>query len=73
MEFLAERGADLLAESNEGWTPLRIADGVHYTGTVKRADHAAALLRRIMQARGVYTAEHEHDVNSVAVVKPAGR
>ncbi len=28
VEFLAERGADLLAESNEGWTPLRIADGV---------------------------------------------
>ena len=46
---------------------------MHYTGTVKRADHTAALLRRIMQARGVYTAEHERDVNSVAVVKPAGR
>ena len=73
VEFLAERDADLLAESNEGWTPLRIADGVHYTGTVKRADHTAALLRRIMQERGVYTAEHERDVNSVAVVKPTGR
>ena len=70
---LTERGADLLAESDEGWTPLRIADGVHYTGTVKRADHTAELLRRIMQEQGVYTAEHERDVNSVAVVKPAGR
>ena len=73
VEFLAERGADLLAESGEGWTPLRVADGVHYTGTVKRADHTAALLRRIMQEQGVYAAEHERDVNGVAVVKPAGR
>ncbi len=70
--FLAERGADLLAESREGWTPLRIADGVHYTGTVKRADHSAELLRRIMRDRGVYDDErHARDVNSVAVVKPA--
>ena len=72
VEFLAERSADLLAESNEGWTPLRIADGVHYTGTVKRADHTAELLREIMQERGVYDAsKHARDVNSVAVVKPA--
>ena len=72
VEFLAERGADLLAESNEGWTPLRIADGVHYTGTVKRADHTAELLRQIMKDRGVYDDErHARDVNSVAVVKPA--
>ena len=73
VRFLAERGADLLAESNEGWTPLRVADGVHYTGTVKRADHTAELLRQIMKDRGVYTAQHERDVNSVAVVKPAGQ
>ena len=73
VSFLVERGADLLAESSEGWTPLRIADGVHYTGTVKRADHTAALLRELMKERGVYAAEHERDVNSVAVVKPAGQ
>ena len=74
VDFLPERGADLLAESNEGWTPLRIADGVHYTGTVKRADHAAELLREIMQDAGTYDeAKHARDVNSVAVVKPEGR
>ena len=72
VEFLVERGAELLAETTEGWTPLRIADGVHYTGTVKRADHTAGLLRQIMQDRGVYTSAHDRDVNSVAVVKPAG-
>ena len=71
VQFLVDKGADLLAETTEGWTPLRIADGVHYTGTVKRADHTAELLRQVMKARGVYSAEHERDVNSVAVVKPA--
>ena len=72
VEFLVDRGADLLAESTEGWTPLRIADGVHYTGTVKRADHTAELLREAMREQGVYRPEHEKDVNSVAVVRPAG-
>ena len=43
-----------------------------YTGTVKRADHTAELLRRYMREQGVYRAEHERDVNSVAVVRPAG-
>ena len=71
VQFLVDKGADLLAETKEGWTPLRIADGVHYTGTVKRADHTAVLLRQAMKERGVYSVEHERDVNSVAVVKPA--
>lgn len=70
-QFLVDRGADLLAESQEGWTPLRIADGVHYTGTVKRADHTAELLRQLMKDQGVYTAAHAKDINSVAVAKPA--
>ena len=71
VQFLVDKGADLLVETkNEGWTPLRIADGVHYTGTVKRADHTAELLRQVMKERGVYSADHERDVNSVAVVKP---
>ena len=71
VQFLADAGADLLPQTEDGWTPLRIADGVRYTGTVKRADHTAELLRQLMKGRGVYnTAEHEKDVNSVAVVKP---
>jgi ankyrin repeat protein len=71
-QFLVDKGADLLAKTKtEGWTPLRIADGVLYTGTVKRADHTAALLRQLMKEKGVFTAEHELDVNSVAIVKRA--
>ena len=71
-QFLVEKGAELLVKTKvEGWTPLRIADGVLYTGTVKRADHTAALLRKLMKEKGVYTVEHEPDVNSVAIVKRA--
>jgi ankyrin repeat protein len=68
VQFLADKGANLVVKTrNEEWTPLRIADGVLYTGTVKRADQTAELLRQLMKDRGVYTAEHERDVNSVAV------
>jgi ankyrin repeat protein len=72
VQFLVDKGAELLPKTTkEGWTPLRIADGVHYTGTVKRADHTAELLRTLMKEQGVYVdGEHTKDVNSVAVVKP---
>ena len=70
VQFLVDNGANLLVETREQWTPLRIADGVHYTGTVKRADHTAELLRQLMKTHGVYSTEHERDVNSVAIAKP---
>ena len=71
VDFLIEHGAELLPETKEGWTPLRVADGVHYTGTVKRADHTAELLREHMRAQRVYDSVlHDKDVNSVAVVIP---
>jgi len=72
VQFLVDKGAELLPKTTkEGWTPLRIADGVQYTGTVKRADHTAELLRTLMKDQGVYVdGEHTKDVNSVAVVKP---
>lgn len=71
-KFLVDKGADMLVKTKvEGWTPLRIADGVLYTGTVKRADHTAELLRQLMKEKGVLTSEHDRDVNSVAIVKKA--
>ena len=72
VQFLVDKGADLVIKTKvEEWTPLRIADGVLYTGTVKRADQTAVLLRQLMKEKGVFTAEHELDVNSVAIVKRA--
>ena len=72
IEFLVKHGARLDATTTrEGWTPLRIASGVLYTGTVKRADHTAELLLRLMQERGL-SAEAEA-VNSVAEPPPRRR
>ena len=72
VEFLFERGADPLLKSKEGWTPLRIADGVFYTGTVKRADDTAELIRDFMREQGVYDeVQHKKVINSVALPEGA--
>src|SRR5260370_294973 len=53
-QFLADHGADFdVYTYEEGWTPLRIADGIFIGGTVKRADETAALLRKLMTNRGL--------------------
>ena len=48
--FLAEKYR-LDVVDNDGWLPLTIADGVFYTGTIKRAEHTAVLLRQLMGAQ----------------------
>jgi ankyrin repeat protein len=64
IQFLADRGANLSAKTKaEGWTPLRIADGVYYTGTVKLDREAGSLLRRLMLARGLPVPEFKNDVD----------
>jgi serine/threonine-protein phosphatase 6 regulatory ankyrin repeat subunit B len=64
VQFLVDKGANVEAKTrDEGWTPLRIADGVYYTGTVKRGREAGALLRRLMQARGLPVQEFKGDVD----------
>ena len=64
VEFLADKGAKLdVKTKDEGWTPLRIALGVYYTGTVKRGDPAAAALRRLMKAQGISIPEYKEDVD----------
>lgn len=64
VQFLADKGATLDAKTrDEAWTPLRIADGVYYTGTVKRGRDAGALLRQLMKARGLPVPEFTEDVD----------
>ncbi|HYL36728.1 MAG TPA: ankyrin repeat domain-containing protein [Bryobacteraceae bacterium] len=64
VQFLVDKGADLTVRTkDEKWTPLRIADGVYYTGTVKRAREAGSLLRQLMQARGLPVPEFKDDVD----------
>ena len=71
-QFLVDKGAVLDAQTKrEGWTPLRIASGVLYTGTVKRADHTAELLLQLMRERGLSV--DAEAVNSVAEPPPRRR
>jgi uncharacterized protein len=64
IQFLVDRGADLSAKTKaEGWTALRIADGVYYTSTVKLARDAGELLRRLMLARGLPVPEFKNDID----------
>ncbi len=64
VQFLADKGAKLDATTkDEGWTPLRIADGVYYTGTVKRGREAGALLRQLLKARGLPVPPFLEDVD----------
>jgi ankyrin repeat protein len=72
VQFLADRGAQLdVKTKSEGWTPLRIADGVYYTGTVKRGRDAGALLRQLMKARGLPVPQFAEDVDYGDVHPPA--
>ena len=72
VQFLAEKGAKLDATTKEEqWTPLRIATGVYYTGTVKLGDSTAALLRRLMKAQGLPIPEYKNPVDYGMAVKQA--
>ncbi|MDE0003199.1 MAG: ankyrin repeat domain-containing protein [Rhodospirillaceae bacterium] len=52
VDLLVAHGADTYDQENvEGWTPLRIAQGVFRTATFKEAPHTAALLGELMAAR----------------------
>lgn len=53
VELLVAAGAKLDLPSKRGWTPLRIADGVAYTGSIHSSPTTAALLRRLLKERGL--------------------
>jgi hypothetical protein len=53
VELLVKEGASLTATNSKGWTPLVIADGVHYTFTIKSTPHTAVLLRQLMTRQGL--------------------
>ena len=55
-EFLAQNGAkvEVWNQKNKlGWTPLRIAEGVHRTGNFRSSPATAAVIRKAMVAAGV--------------------
>lgn len=57
-QYLIDRGAkiEIWNQKNKfGWTPLRIAVGVHRTGNFRTSEPTAAVLRKAMTAAGVST------------------
>ena len=55
VQLLVDGGADLEAVNERGWTPLAIAEGVVRGVVFKQQPHTAALLRHMMEARGIST------------------
>ena len=61
VEFLVDRGARLDARDERGWTPWSLANGFSLTSVFRDQPATAALLRRLMEQRGVWTEGQEVD------------
>ena len=80
VRLLADEGAQLDARLTKtsarrnggqaGWTPLTIADGVFYANTFKRSLETAALLRDLLQQRGLPTDRRRAGDGGVASTPP---
>ena len=62
VEYLVEQGADMDARTELGYSPLAIADGFSYSDFYKAQKHTAALLRDLMEARGIPTGGAGHAI-----------
>jgi ankyrin repeat protein len=70
IELLDAAGARLNAKNTVGLTPWRIAEGTFISNTFKRNPQTAALLRKLMERRGVWGAEEEA-ATAVAAAPPS--
>ena len=61
-EHLVQQGADLDARTELGYSPLAIADGFSYSDFYKAQKHTAAMLRTIMEERGIPTDGDGHAI-----------
>jgi len=62
LDYLVERGANLGALTDDGWSPLAIARGFSYTDFYKAQLHTAERMEELMLARGMDTQDEEHFV-----------
>ena len=62
VDYLVEQGADLTAQTEDGWSALAIARGLSYTDFYKVQVHTAARLEELMRARGLDTESEAHRV-----------
>ncbi len=61
-EYLVAQGSDLDARTERGYSPLAIADGFSYSDFYKAQKHTAALLRQLMEERGIPTDGEGHTI-----------
>jgi hypothetical protein len=57
-QFLADKGAKIEVwnqKNKNGWTPLRIADGVHRGMNLRASPETAVVLRKVLTAAGMST------------------
>ncbi len=55
VDYLVEQGATLDPRDSRGWTPFTVANGISYGDVFKQQPQTAALLQKLMQARGLST------------------
>jgi ankyrin repeat protein len=55
VEFLVEKGAKLDPRDKRGWTPWTVANGISYGDVFKLQPQTAALLQKLLLARGLST------------------
>lgn len=58
VDYLVEKGANLDARDEHGWSALAIARGVTYTDFYKAQPQTATLLMQLMEGRGFATESH---------------
>ena len=85
VKLLVDKGADLEAKTSldpscltsppcpTEWTALQIADGVVYANTFKRAEDTAALLRQLLEERGLPVPDVPDYQNAVSGDDPKER
>jgi uncharacterized protein len=71
IKLLVQAGARLDVKNKLGHTPWRVAEGIFASNTFKRNPQTAALLRQLMEERGVWNAA-EAEASSAAAPASAG-
>jgi ankyrin repeat protein len=51
VQFLLEKGADLTARNNLGWTPLMVTEGMYIGQTEKEVPETAAFIHKLLRER----------------------
>src|SRR5665213_2206978 len=72
IQFLADKGARLDVENKKHWSPLFAAEGVVYASSgIRRYPEAAALIRKLMRARGLPIPEIELNGGATPIIRSA--